>query len=107
MLEKILRFHARKGRICMMYFIGLVNFKKKQTKEVVAGNMKRIEAETRQGVKVHGIYWTLGRYDAVAIFEAPDEKTAMKMAISRADGMNMETLVAVPLEEAKKLVGDM
>jgi uncharacterized protein with GYD domain len=96
-----------KGRIHTMYFIGLVKFKKKQTKEVVAENMNRIETETRQGVKVHGMYWTLGRYDAVAIFEAPDEKTAMKMAISRADDMDMETLVAVPLEEARKLVGDM
>lgn len=88
----------------MMYFIGLVKFNRKQTKEVVAENLKRIEAEMKEGIKVHGIYWTLGRYDSVAIFEAPDEKTAMKMSLRRADGMHMETLVALPIEEAKNLV---
>ncbi len=87
-----------------MYFVGLLKFKKMQTRVAVAENMKRIEEETKGGMKVHGIYWTLGRYDAVAIFEAPDEKAALKMSIRRAQDMDMETLVAVPLEEAKKLV---
>lgn len=89
----------------MMYFVAMVKFKQNQTKDVVAENMKRIETEvTKEGIKVHGIYWTLGRYDAVAIFEAPDEKIAMKMAIRRATDMDMETLVALPIGEARKLV---
>jgi len=88
----------------MMYFVALVKFKKPQTKDVVAENIKRIETEIKEGIKVHGIYWTLGKYDAVAIFEAPNEKIAMKMSVRRAEGMEMETLVAVPIEEAKKLV---
>ena len=92
------------GRMILMYFVALVKFKKNQTKDVVAENLKRIETEIKEGIKVHGIYWTLGKYDAVAIFEAPNEKIAMKMSIRRAEGMNMETLVAVPIEEAKKLV---
>lgn len=87
-----------------MYFVALVKFKKPQTKDVVAENIKRIETEIKEGIKVHGIYWTLGKYDAVAIFEAPNEKIAMKMSVRRAEGMEMETLVAVPIEEAKKLV---
>lgn len=86
-----------------MYFIALVKFKEKQTREVVARNLKRIETETKEGIKYHSIYWTLGKYDAVATFEAPDEKTAMKMAIRRGDAMTLETLVAVPVEEARKL----
>ncbi len=86
-----------------MYFVALVKFKEKQTKEVVARNLKRIETETKEGIKYHGIYWTLGKYDAVAIFEASDEKTAMKISIRRGDGMSIETLVAVPVEEARKL----
>ena len=88
-----------------MYFVALVKFKKNQTNTVVAENLKRIETEeTKDGIKVHGIYWTLGRYDSVAIFEAPNEKIAMKMAIRRADDMDIETLLAIPMEEAKKLV---
>ena len=49
------------------------------------------------------MYWTLGRYDGVAIIEAPNEKTVMKMALKRG-WLASETLVAVPAEEARKLV---
>jgi uncharacterized protein with GYD domain len=87
-----------------VYFVALVKFKKKQTKAVVAENLKKVEEDTKEGIKWHGIYWTLGRYDAVAVFEAPSEKMAMKMAISRGENMAIETLVAVPVEEARKLV---
>jgi uncharacterized protein with GYD domain len=87
-----------------VYFVALVKFKKHQTKAVVAENLKRVEADTKEGIKWHGIYWTLGRYDAVAVFEAPSEQVAMKMAIRRGENMNIETLVAVPVEEARKLV---
>jgi hypothetical protein len=38
------------------------------------------------------------------MFEAPNEKEAMQLAIRRADFLDMETLVAVPAEEARKLV---
>ena len=87
-----------------VHFIALVKFKKKQTKAIVEENLKRIEADTKEGIKWLGIYWTLGRYDAVALFEAPSEQVAMKMAIRRAENMAIETLVAVPVEEARRLV---
>jgi hypothetical protein len=38
------------------------------------------------------------------MFEAPNEKEAMQLAIRRADFLDMETLVAIPAEEARKLV---
>jgi uncharacterized protein with GYD domain len=84
-----------------MRFITLVKFKKK---DFVAENLKMIEEETKKGIKYLSINWTLGRYDAVAMFEAPDEKEAMRMALRRADFLDMETMVAVPAEEARKLV---
>jgi uncharacterized protein with GYD domain len=84
-----------------MRFITLVKFKKK---DFVAENLKMIEEESKKGIKYLSINWTLGRYDAVAIFEAPDEKEAMRMAICRADFLDMETMVAVPAEEARKLI---
>ncbi len=92
------------GRVRLMYFIALVKFKKKPTKATIAASLKRLETETKEGITYHGIYWTLGRYDAVALFEAPNEKAAMELAIHRAEDLNMETLVAVPAEEARKLV---
>ncbi len=36
--------------------------------------------------------------------KAPNEKAAMKMAIRRAEAMTLETMVAAPVEEARKLV---
>jgi uncharacterized protein with GYD domain len=85
---------SREMRLVML-FIALVKFKKQLSKEVVAQNMKDIEADTKGQIKYLGIYWTLGRYDTVVMFEAPDEKAAMNMALNRVDRMDIETLVAV------------
>jgi len=88
-------------RMWGMRFITLVKFKKK---DFVAENLKMIEEESKKGINYLSINWTLGRYDAVAMFEAPDEKEAMRMAVRRADFLDMETMVAVPAEEARKLI---
>ena len=82
-----------------MLFIALVKYKTKLSKEVVAQNLEDIEADTKGQVRYLGTYWTLGRYDTVVIFEAPNEKVAMNLVIKRADRMEIETLVAVPAEE--------
>jgi len=50
------------------------------------------------------VYWTLGRYDAVAITEAPTEKDAMKALLRFVGLVDIETMVAVPREEAIKLL---
>jgi uncharacterized protein with GYD domain len=72
--------------------------------EFLKETQKLIDADTKEGFKFHGIYWTLGKFDAVAVYEAPSEKVAMKAAIVRADLMDIETLVAIPPEEVKYLV---
>jgi len=87
-----------------MIFISLCKVRKKLTKECVAEATNVIQRATKEGVKFLNIYYTLGRYDVVVIFEAPDEKIAMKMAIAIGDIESTETLVAVPREEAMKLV---
>ncbi len=82
-----------------MLFIALAKFKKNLTEEVVAENMKDIEDDMKGEVKYLGIYWTLGKYDTVVMFEAPNEKVAMNVVLKRADRMDIETLVAVPADE--------
>ena len=82
-----------------MLFIALVKFKTKLSEEVVAKNLKDIADEKKGQIVYKGIYWTLGKYDTVVIFEAPDEKAAMSMALKRADRMEIVTLVAVPANE--------
>jgi uncharacterized protein with GYD domain len=83
-----------------MLFIALAKFKKNLTEEVIAENMKDIEDDMKGEVKYLGIYWTLGKYDTVVMFEAPNEKVAMNVVLKRADRMDIETLVAVPADEA-------
>ena len=82
-----------------MLFIALAKYKTKLSEEVIAQNLKDIETDTKGQVRYLGIYWTLGRYDTVVLFEAPDEKVAMNLVLKRADRMEIEILVAVPAEE--------
>jgi uncharacterized protein with GYD domain len=57
----------------------------------------------KQGIKLR-VYWTLGRYDAVTLIDAPTEKDAMKALLLFQDIVETETLVAVPRDEAIKLL---
>jgi uncharacterized protein with GYD domain len=85
-------------------FICLAKWRKKPTKDSVAQASKLFEQMVKEGAKIIGIYWTLGRYDAVTVIEGPDEKTAMRSLLRWGDLLSTETLVAVTREEAVKLV---
>ena len=88
-----------------MIFISLGKFGKKPTKEMTTEVGKITQAITKkEGVKIIGFYWTLGRYDTVVIMEAPDEKAAMKVNLMVSDFVSTQTMVAIPREEAIKLV---
>jgi len=54
------------------------------------------------GVKIHNVFYALGRYDIVILYEAPSEKEALKAGVTFVDKAATETLVAIPLEEARK-----
>ena len=89
-----------------MLFITLSKWKQVPSKE----NQERLEQATetfkklaKKGIKIQ-VYWTLGRYDAVTLIEAPSEKEAMKAILLFQDVVETETLVAVPREEALKLI---
>ena len=86
-----------------MFFITLTKWKSAPTKEVVDGATKTFADLEKQGIKVR-VYWTLGRYDAVAIIEAPTQKDAMKILLGFQGLVDTETMVAVPREEAIKLL---
>ena len=87
-----------------MIFISLAKFRRKPTKEALPQAAKLFEQMTGEGAKFLGMYWTLGRYDAISIVEGPDEKTAMKALMRMGDVMSTETLIAVRRDEAEKLV---
>jgi len=88
----------------MPTYIALTKFRKKPTKDMIKWNLELMEKDRQKGINVRQIYWTLGRYDAVVILDAPDEKAVMKSSIARGDNFAQETLVAITAEEARKLV---
>ena len=86
-----------------MYFITLIKWKNPPTKEIVDQATKNLRELEKQGIKFR-TFWTLGRYDAVSIIEAPTEKDAMKSLLRFQGIVDTETLTAVPREEAIKLL---
>ena len=87
-----------------MIFINLGKMRKKPIKEEVGDTAKMLADFKKKGIKVLGWYWTLGRYDTVFIFEAANEKEAMKLSTDISEWVATETLVAIPREEAIKLL---
>jgi len=97
-------FQPHYGLVDGMIFITLSKSRIKPTKESAAKARKLEEQMVKEGCKILGWYWTLGRYDFVVVTEAKDEKTLMKSLLRFSDLISTETLVAVPREEALKLI---
>ena len=85
-----------------MIFVSLNRFRGKATKEDIERTNKVLASEPK--VKVLAFYWTFGRYDSILIREAPNEETVMKILLQVGDYIASETMVAIPREEAIKLL---
>jgi uncharacterized protein with GYD domain len=59
-----------------------------------------------RGGKLIDVFVTLGRYDVVEIFEAPDDETAAQIlvAVTRHGNVTTETLRAFTREDAERIV---
>ena len=58
------------------------------------------------GVSVKQMYWTLGQYDQVCVFEAPDDETAASVLLA-ADilgNIRTQTLRAFSISEMEKIL---
>lgn len=58
------------------------------------------------GVKMTNLYATLGRYDYLAVFEAPDQTLAFKIAleINNRGVLETETWPVVPYDDFSQLI---
>ncbi len=78
----------------MATFITTITFTQ-QGIEGVAESTKRAAAlkasAKKMGVKITDIYWTLGDYDGVLIFDAPDDETAAAMLLHLGAMGNVQT----------------
>ena len=59
------------------------------------------ETASRMGIETKSLYWTVGKYDVVATFEAPDDATmtALSLAISSAGNVRTQTMRAFTKDE--------
>ena len=64
-------------------------------------------AAKKLGVKITGLYWTLGPFDGVLIFEAPDEETATAVMLQMGMRGNVQTTTCRAFEasEMDKILG--
>ncbi len=80
-----------------MVFVTLLSPKGKGAE--AANYLKELKAPA--GITIRDVYFTLGRYDGVIVFEAPDANKAMSfvMATGLATDYTAETLTAIPAKE--------
>ena len=64
-------------------------------------------AARKMGVKVTGLYWTLGAFDGVLVCEAPDEETATALLLHLGAQGNIRTQTARAYDaaEMQKILG--
>ena len=64
-------------------------------------------AAEKLGVKVTGLYWTLGAFDGVIILEAPDEATATAalLHLGALGNLRTQTARAFDAAEMRKILG--
>jgi len=64
-------------------------------------------AAKKIGAKVTGIYWTLGPFDGLIVFEAPDDETATAtmLQLSSLGNVTTSTSRAFSVGEIEKIIG--
>ena len=92
----------------MPHYITLLTYTQKGV-ENIKHSGKRTDAARKAfaaaGGKMHTIYLTMGRFDAVVISEFPDDETAARVTLSIAAQGNVhtETLRAFTEEQGRKI----
>ena len=94
----------------MFTYIALSNFTDqgiRNVKETTQRAEAVKEAGKKFGAKMTQIYWTLGKYDVVAIIEAPDDAsaTAFALAIGMSGNVRTQTLRAYTATEMNGILG--
>src|SRR4029453_2183347 len=96
----------------MPSYVCLIQFKDQGIRNikdtVKRGDAAMAEAEKR-GIKTVDEYWTMGAYDGVFIFEAPDDETmsAFILKVSSLGNVHGQTLRAFRRNEMEKILAKM
>jgi uncharacterized protein with GYD domain len=95
----------------MPKYISLVSYTEEGIKSIKdTGKRAKAFAEKleKKGIHMKSTLWTIGRYDLVHIFEAPNDDAAATVAFALGSMGNVrtETMRAYNLEEMKAIIGD-
>ena len=93
----------------MPTYISLVNWTDqgiRDLKESPARADATAQLTERLGGKLVELYWTVGPYDIVAIFEAPDDETAtaLQLTVGMRGSVRTTTLRAFDREEIERVI---
>ena len=81
----------------MATFVSTIKFTEQGIK-AIGETTKRAKAlrtaAKKMGVKVKDIYWTLGTYDGLLVFDAPDDETATALLLQLGSLGNLQTTTA-------------
>jgi uncharacterized protein with GYD domain len=81
----------------MATFITTIKFTEKGVQAIHESPKRAVAfkaAAKKMGAKVREIYWTLGHFDGVIIFDAPDDETATAAMLSLSSRGNVQTTTA-------------
>jgi uncharacterized protein with GYD domain len=79
----------------------------------IKDTVKRTEAvkelAKKVGATMKDSYWTLGAYDVVGVFEAPDDETmtAFSLSVARLGNVKTQTLRAFSAKDVSAILGKM
>ena len=96
----------------MVTFISKITLTDQGMKDI-RSTCKRAEdfkaAASGMGIEIRGLYWTMGVSDGCVIFDAPDDETAAKAAISinSAGAVRTQTVRAFTEQEFQKIIASL
>src|ERR1700739_3427932 len=90
-------------------YIGLIQFADqgiRNVKDTVKRGEAAIAEAKKMGMKIVEEFWTMGAYDAVVLFEAPDDETmsVFMLKIGSLGNVKSQTLRAFRRSEMEKLL---
>ena len=96
----------------MATFIATIQFTEQGIKDIRDTTKRASAIKTaakKMGIKVTSVYWTLGAFDGVLIFDAPDDETATALMLHIASLGNVKTRTARAFDATamEKILGSM
>jgi uncharacterized protein with GYD domain len=94
----------------MATYVTLIKFTEHGVKDIKDTCKRAADFKThakKHGIEVKEQYWCMGAYDALIVFEAPDDETATAalLSLSSQDNVTTQTLRSFNAAEMNKILG--